>query len=329
MQQFSGLDYTKIAVANKYGLDRENWDVRLAWFDRHAGHLDLMAKTAKEPILYAKSVRAFKDAMNFNRTGFIMDLDATASGLQMYAALTGCLDTARNTNLLPGYDRMCPYNNLASTMSSLSSHDFKRDQVKDPLMTVFYGSKAQPELIFGEGTPELQAFYESLHKEFPGAVEALADIQASWQPDAEYHCWRMPDGHLAYVPVRVQNKSIIETDTLDGLKFTYSYEAVQATESGISLAANIIHSVDGYVCREMIRRAAKQGFRILTVHDAFFASPNRMNQVRHNYKTILAEIADSNLLSDILSQIRGEELEFQKFSLGLGDLIRESNYALS
>ncbi len=87
--------------------------------------------------------------------------------------------------------------------------------------------------------------------------------------------------------------------------------------------------IDAYVCRQMIRKAYDKGFRILTVHDAFFASPNRMNFVRQFYRQILADIADSNLLSDILSQIVGYKVEFQKFSLGLGNDIRKANYHLS
>jgi DNA-directed RNA polymerase len=329
MQLFSGIDYIKIAVANAYGLDRENWDVRLDWFDRHINHLPAMIPTAKEPIKYQKALKAFDDALNYRPTGYLMELDATASGLQVFAALTGCHDTARNTNLLPNYDRLCPYNSTALAMSALSNKTFSRDEVKKPLMTVFYGSKEQPKLIFGDGTDELNAFYGALNQEFKGAVEALADIQSCWQPDQDYHSWTLPDGHVAYVPVRVDETKIIEVDTLGGLKFTQSATVVAPSESGISLAANIVHSVDGYVCREMIRRCYAENFRILTVHDAFFASPNKMNRVRFHYKEILAEIAESNLLSEILSEICDEPLEFTKFSLDLGSAIRESNYALS
>jgi DNA-directed RNA polymerase len=329
MQEFTGLQYVKIATANAYGLDKENWDVRLEWFDRHAGRLDLMALNAKEPFKYKKAVRAFHDALNQNPTGYLMSLDGTASGLQLYACLTGCLDTARNTNLLPNYDRMCAYRNTAKTMSDIGNKVYSRDLVKDPLMTTFYGSINNPKEIFGDGTDDLVAFYETLNIEFKGAMEAMADIQSSWQPDTSIHQWTLPDGHKAYVPVRESQTEIIEVDSLAGLKFSMTCEVVKAAEYGISLAANIIHSIDGYVCREMIRRAYKQGFRILTVHDEFWASPNRMNQVRRNYIEILAEIARSNLLSDILSEIRGEQVEFQKFSVGLDKLILQAEYPLS
>lgn len=71
-----------------------------------------------------------------------------------------------------------------------------------------------------------------------------------------------------------------------------------------------------------------QPFELVTVHDEFKAHANNMNWVRWQYKEILAEIADSNVLDDILSQIHGHPGTFNKLSFNLGDLIRKSNYAL-
>lgn len=79
----------------------------------------------------------------------------------------------------------------------------------------------------------------------------------------------------------------------------------------------------------MTRRCRKQKINILHVHDAFGASPIHMNQVRKHYRDILAEIAESNLLSDILTEICGYDVQFTKFSHNLGEYIRNSNYALS
>lgn len=71
-----------------------------------------------------------------------------------------------------------------------------------------------------------------------------------------------------------------------------------------------------------------QPFELVTVHDEFKAHANNMNWVRWQYKEILAEIADSNVLDDILGQIHGHPGTFNKLSFNLGDLIRKSNYAL-
>lgn len=43
----------------------------------------------------------------------------------------------------------------------------------------------------------------------------------------------------------------------------------------------------------------------------------------------MAEIAESDMLSFYMTQIRGEYFEVQKYSENLADLIREGNYAIS
>jgi len=71
-----------------------------------------------------------------------------------------------------------------------------------------------------------------------------------------------------------------------------------------------------------------QPFELVTVHDEFKAHANNMNWVRWQYKEILAEIAESDVLSDLLSQITGNVGTFNKLSFNLPEQIRESNYAL-
>lgn len=71
-----------------------------------------------------------------------------------------------------------------------------------------------------------------------------------------------------------------------------------------------------------------QPFELVTIHDEFKAHPNNINWVRWQYKEILAEIADSYLLDDILSQLHGKPGMFPKLSQTLGNKIRESAYGL-
>jgi len=69
---------------------------------------------------------------------------------------------------------------------------------------------------------------------------------------------------------------------------------------------------------------------LVCIHDEFKASPNHMNKVRYWYKEILAEIADSNLLQDIIRQLTGDNtIEIQKLSDDLSTDIRNSNYCLA
>lgn len=70
-------------------------------------------------------------------------------------------------------------------------------------------------------------------------------------------------------------------------------------------------------------------FELVTIHDAFLSHCNNVNYVRQAYINILADIAESNLLDDLLSQLHGKAGHFNKLSNNLGSLIRNSNYALS
>lgn len=72
-----------------------------------------------------------------------------------------------------------------------------------------------------------------------------------------------------------------------------------------------------------------QPFPLITVHDAFASHANNVNWVRWQYKEILAEIADSDVLVGIMDELHGVTGgEYQKRSNNLGDKIRQSSYAL-
>lgn len=67
---------------------------------------------------------------------------------------------------------------------------------------------------------------------------------------------------------------------------------------------------------------------VLTVHDAFRAHPNHCNAVRYWYKEIMAELAESNILQFIVSQIVGKQVTYTKKSNNLAEKIRNSNYGI-
>lgn len=70
-------------------------------------------------------------------------------------------------------------------------------------------------------------------------------------------------------------------------------------------------------------------FPIITVHDEFKAHPNYINHMRKHYINILAELADSDIITDILNQLHGTPGSFTKLSNDLSKHIRNANYALS
>jgi DNA-directed RNA polymerase len=207
--------------------------------------------------------------------------------------------------------------------------DVDRDDAKDATMKALYNSKAEPIRIFGEGTPELSAFYTALHKELPGAMVGLSAINDTWNATALAHTFTLPDGHTAHKKVTDMRIARIEVDELDHVTFSYKFECNEPSDNYRSLAPDIVHSVDSYIVREMVRRANVIGFELAHIHDAFTFHPNYFNSVVQLYREILAEIADSNLLSDILSEISGKKITINKFSNDLSKDILKSSYALS
>lgn len=334
MQTFTGLEYILIDIANQFGLDKLTWNERITWARGHVNSTPELQQEdiimADEPLLMQKAIYAYQDAIAGVPTGFIMGLDATASGQQISAALAGCHKTARRVNLINTGKREDVYGFTANRMDSMCPDlTVTRDSIKYPLMTRFYNSTKQPENIFGEDTHELAMFYKTLYDELPGAMEVLNDQQGCWNPTALFHSWSLPDGHVAHVKVMQTVDRKIEVDELGGATFTHRMQVNKCVKMGLSLPANINHSIDGYIVREMVRRAAAQGFELVTVHDEFKAGPNHMNKVRQNYIDIMVEIAESNLLQDILNEICGTNHKLTKLSTTLAVLIKDSEYMLS
>lgn len=337
MQMFTGFEYMLIAAANAYGLDRTTWDNRLDWAEDHKSQIikesSALIEKAKEPILLFKTMRAINKVRKGRSTGFICSMDATASGIQILGTLAGCESSAKATNLIDTGDRQCAYEIAVTEMNKRLNLEVPlvRDDLKKPVMTYFYGSSEQPKMIFGEDTPELKAFYDMLKERFTGAYESMEDIKSCHNPEKMLNNWTLPDGHTAYVPVTSKVTKRIEVDEFDHKTFSHTAEVAEKPEFDVSLPANITHSIDGYVVREVIRRSKVAGFDVATIHDAFFASPNHLNEVRKFYRDIMVEIAESSLLQDILRQVTdNSDLTHTKLSNNLGSKIAEGcEYALS
>lgn len=80
------------------------------------------------------------------------------------------------------------------------------------------------------------------------------------------------------------------------------------------------------ICNRMNQHAP---FELVTIHDEYKCSPKYMDFLRKHYIDIFAELADSEILSDILSQIHGVKGTYTKKSNNLSGFIRNSNYALT
>lgn len=314
-----GLDWMKIAVANAFGLDKLPFNSRIAWFESQD---DFFPDVADEPIMATKLLRAYQDAEDGKLVSCNMFLDATASGIQIMAALSNCATTARAVNMI-GDERADVYSEVAAVMNKEldSSEAVNRDDTKKPVMTHFYNSVEGPKRNFTDN--QVKAFYNALDGAFAGAQDVLESINYCWS-DKDVFAWTLPDGHRAVVRSKVTEGTTVPLADSD---FYYEYTAYKASGNMRHLAPNIIHSIDGWIAREMVRRC---NFALAHIHDAFTCHPNNMGEVVETYKVLLAEICDSNMLQDILREITGNKgLIYDKLGPSLAKEVLASTHSLS
>jgi hypothetical protein len=80
--------------------------------------------------------------------------------------------------------------------------------------------------------------------------------------------------------------------------------------------------------KEMVSQLPDKPFSIMAIHDCFRVLPNYGNDLRRQYNLIISQIASSNLLSFIASQVAGRLMPVNKLG-DLSQLTLDAEYALS
>ena len=309
-------DNLYIAIANHAGKDKLSWEDRIEWSKSSLNTIIDGKIKWDEPHLGRKAVKALLDTIDDQPTGYWMTLDATASGIQIMAALSGCTETASATNMVDPAVRRDLYQEVANAINNLCTVPTTRKVVKKVVMTFFYNSIKTPERMLTKD--QLAAFYQVIQQLFPGAYKVMDIVNNLWNINGSHHRWTLPDGHVAHVPV------------LGTVKYNTPYGSIYRTElvtspNYRSLLPNVIHSIDGYIAREMIRRC---DFEVIHIHDCFGSHPNNMGMISQCYREILAEISDSTLLNSIVKELSMGKSWFPIFP-SLKHEIINSSYMLS
>lgn len=405
MQLLTAREYLKVDIANNYGLDKKTWDERISWFDENEANLLNLVDEAEESALFYAGVNAWKDMKAGKPIGYAVALDATSSGLQLLACLTGDRSAAELCNVVNYMGengkplRRDAYTVIYHKMLDIlgEASRIKRSDTKQAVMTAFYGSEAKPKEVFGEGI-RLKTFENVMETVASGPWALNKFLLQCGNPDANRYVWVLPDNFHAVIKVMVPE---VQTVNFLGKPFDIT-RMVQGTEEKTRmLSANITHSIDGMVVREMLRRCnfdpklvayvrelcdigpskypviegnqektmeiwnhyeksgflslsildfldpntialvdrqivadmidtmPKKPFPVMTVHDCFRCHPNYGNDLRRQYNQILSDIAKSDLLGFILSQVLGQEFSAGKLDDSLWQDILETDYALS
>lgn len=321
-----------IGIAEALGHDKKSWQERhnlaLNYINNHTkivnNELEIEYPQECSKILLTKYVEAYYDALEGETIHTPVALDCTASGLQCLAVLTGCESTAKTVNIINTGNREDVYTWMIESMNAQLEPEHQitgkdgRDRAKQALMTYWYGSEAVPASMLNKY--QLQAFMNTLGDVFTGPFMFMESASKAWV-DKEEYVWTLPDGHTAVV--RITDKQVSEI-TLEGATKPFEYEemVVMANGNEIHIYANIVQSVDAYIARELVKRCP---FHVATIHDSFWCLPSNLPAMKQHFRDIMQEIADSNLLSDILSQIADRTIKFNK----LGNLTCNGEYMLS
>lgn len=242
MKTFTGWQYLLIDLANAFGKDKLRFEERIQWAEDHLAHLETLVDQAENKPMFYKALLAVRSAQAGQPTGHLVEFDGVCSGIQIMAALTGCVDGARATGMVDPDRRADAYTDLTNMMNDILRSQgivvkTTRKDAKRALMTSFYGSREIPKELFGEDTPQINAFYQAAQAIAPGPWELLQDLVGSWQPYALEHAWTLPDGYEAKVKVLDKVSTRVEVDELDHATFTYEYHENTGSKKGLSNAA--------------------------------------------------------------------------------------------
>lgn len=264
------IEYLCIDIANAFGSDKltgfkgdkELFEARIQWVKDNEKVLEQRKDEAEEPYLYIKAVMALRDVQQGKKTGHLVMLDAACSGLQIMSALSRCIKGGEITCIVDPNKRSDAYTEINDEMNNqLQIHGMgniviQRSDAKQATMTAFYGSKKEPLKIFGDTL--VNYFYDSCVIKAPGASTLLDDLINAWNKYALNHSWVLPDGFVANINVMKTVEKRIEVDELGGYQFDTKYKINEGAERGVSLAANVIHSIDAYLLRSVCRRCNYQ-----------------------------------------------------------------------
>lgn len=288
MQTFTPKQYLMIDIANSMGLDKHSWDERLEWFDAHEGSLLSKLPDAENPAMFYAGVKAWDDVKTGKASGYPISLDATSSGIQILSVLTGDRKAALISNVLDSGRRADAYTDLYEAMNKKvgGSMTHGRADLKRAIMTAFYGSEAVPKEVFGEGRL-LGVFFETLEQETPFIWELNKAFLNMWNPDAFKYHWVMPDNF--HIQMKVHDHVQEDVQFMGQTIATFRVEN-KPTPTGRSLGANLTHSLDGMIVRELLRRCSFDPVRQDEVQRLICEGPSTVYDEQSNDFQMVAQL---------------------------------------
>lgn len=233
---FTPRQWLEMDMARSYGLDKASWVDRLVWATKNPDFVE----GAKEPFLYKSAWEACQKASQGLPIDHLISLDATASGIQCLALMAQDSESAYAVNL-GTYEIHNPYQRVKEHMG-----DYPYEKVKKALMTSFYESVATPLNLFGD---DYDKFVAAASKMLPGPW-ALKEAIASCMKYKDFYGWTMMDGFKVNMEVTTPVNCSMDIGGIN-MEWVEHRKAAVGTKG---LTANVTHSLDALVLREVLRR---------------------------------------------------------------------------
>ena len=330
-----GNEWLLIDIANAYGLDKSNWETRLEWSKSNLEttlsdkSLEELVSTASDKLLFRQAVKEYEYYLQTGKSRQIVRLDATASGYQLMSVITRDEKAMEKLNVLGNTKRQdfysLVYDRVRELVQPRDRDDLDawleakakeldlakpRDVIKASIMTSGYNSVATPKTMLGN---YYGVFEQAIEELASGPIRLKEYINSLYEPKL-YHSWRLPDGHYAYVPSLVTKIHKIEVKELDkSIKypsFNIRCEDNEASKDNWrSLAVNLVHSLDAWVCRQIITMLRERGIVVSPIHDSFGVYANDCDELRKCYRYTLARLYKEPILENILRQVTDKDID--------------------
>lgn len=250
--------------------------------------------------------------------------DASNSVAQITAVLLGSKNLARLAKTAGDETIGDIREIIGNEMQKLLPKDFpitaSKETVKPIFMTENYG-QGQRGLVRdimknnGVSKEQAQQFLNAYNKSFDRLApelkqlrEKIMEVFKSGNGEIKY---TMPDGFQVEFKLK---KTLDGKYTIKGKNVKVKVTTDDVDDMSAAILPNIIHSVDAYVARQMMKNG------ISTVHDAFYTPKGKTDEfVRETYGDVMSKLNDSNLLEHIAKSI-GDTGAIKK----IGDLESEA-----
>ena len=260
MTTFTGTQWLLIDLASRYGKDKLPFSERLTFGENFLPYLMVDSleeltesltpwlEQAKDKEMFAGCALALWDTYQGRNSSWQVGQDQCASGPQLLSVLLKCETGMKNTGAI-GTEVPDPYTVIANTMGV----EADRSKVKKATVPHVYGSTAVPMAVWGDEYDKFLAAYTETVPMAQMAKELMID---TWDSEATYHEWDMPDGAIAHNKVLTTVKK--RGYPLGKHTYTYQYSEIGTKEKGSigtkSNSASTTHSYDGFMLRELNRR---------------------------------------------------------------------------